>query len=318
MPGDCPICEQPLRKGQLTPELIRYFDCVKCGEYCLDENAQALFPEIISSGRLCALLNYHRIIHGRDIILTHAEIPENRLSSFRDKWDIISIDKIVKEWPSNVSGRLRLAFFLFSSRYNEMGSHFSIDSNLAISFGLLTQPEFAFALYTWQTLKYIGFADSLYFILPNGWEYRERLFQEISEKKTSSQVFVAMSFSPEHAYIYDDAIKVAIGDCQYKPMIIREKEYNDGIMDNIIAEIRQSRFLIADYTGNKNGVYYEAGFATGLGLNVIKCVHEDQVKADITPDLKIHFDVQHLNFIVWKNAGELRRKIVNRIRALNL
>ena len=33
-----------------------------------------------------------------------------------------------------------------------------------------------------------------------------------------------------------------------------------------MAEIRRSRFVVADYTGQVNGVYFEAGFALGLGL----------------------------------------------------
>ena len=36
-------------------------------------------------------------------------------------------------------------------------------------------------------------------------------------------------------------------------------------MDRIIAQIRASKFVVADFTRNRGGVYYEAGFALGLG-----------------------------------------------------
>ena len=46
----------------------------------------------------------------------------------------------------------------------------------------------------------------------------------------------------------------------------------DKIDDEIIGEIRRSRFLVADFThgdkGARGSVYYEAGFAYGLGLPV--------------------------------------------------
>ena len=59
-----------------------------------------------------------------------------------------------------------------------------------------------------------------------------------------------------------------------------------GITDEIMAEIRQSRFVIADYTGQKNGVYFEAGFALKLGLTVIPTCRTDEVG-------KLHFDIKH-------------------------
>jgi hypothetical protein len=34
-----------------------------------------------------------------------------------------------------------------------------------------------------------------------------------------------------------------------------------------MAEIQKSRFVVADYTGQRNGVYFEVGFAVGLGLD---------------------------------------------------
>jgi hypothetical protein len=44
-----------------------------------------------------------------------------------------------------------------------------------------------------------------------------------------------------------------------------------------MAEIRRSRFVVADYTGQRNGVYFEAGFGLGLGLVVIPTCRADEV-----------------------------------------
>ena len=49
--------------------------------------------------------------------------------------------------------------------------------------------------------------------------------------------------------------------------------------------------LSSDFTGNRGGVYYEAGFAHGLGLPVIfMCRDGDE----------LHFDVRQYNCIFWK------------------
>jgi nucleoside 2-deoxyribosyltransferase len=77
-------------------------------------------------------------------------------------------------------------------------------------------------------------------------------------------------------------------------------------MDEIKAEIRQSRFVIADVTHHRNGVYFEAGFADGLGVPVIWAC--DEKDADNT-----HFDAKHLNQIRWTSHDDLRERLKNRI-----
>jgi nucleoside 2-deoxyribosyltransferase len=110
------------------------------------------------------------------------------------------------------------------------------------------------------------------------------------------------------------------------------KEHNDNICDHIIAEIRNSRLLVADFTGQRGGVYFEAGFAYGIGIPVIWTCHEDwfNKEAEIEVDAEVdgmqkkvlvkqprftHFDVNHYNFIVWKNEIDLYEKLKNRILA---
>src|SRR5690606_19600043 len=95
---------------------------------------------------------------------------------------------------------------------------------------------------------------------------------------------------------------------KWKPLIVDEVEHNDGIMDKVIASINESKFVISELTHQKSGVYYEAGYAKGRGLQVIHVVQED--------DLRLcHFDVKHLNLIVWKNLDDLAAKLENRIKA---
>ena len=86
------------------------------------------------------------------------------------------------------------------------------------------------------------------------------------------------------------------------------KEHNNDINDEIIGEIRSSRFIVADFTGNRGGVYYEAGFANGLNIPVIHMCKKEELK-------KVHFDVNHRNIIDWKTGEELYERLLNRIKA---
>ena len=96
-------------------------------------------------------------------------------------------------------------------------------------------------------------------------------------------------------------------------MRIDRKEHVNKIDDEIIAEIRRSRFLVADFTqgedGARGGVYYEAGFAHGLGLQVIFTCREDAVET-------LHFDTAHYNHIVWTTPEDLRKSLKKRILAV--
>jgi hypothetical protein len=121
------------------------------------------------------------------------------------------------------------------------------------------------------------------------------------------QCFVAMWFSDEMRTAYTDGIAPAIVKAGCKPIRIDQKEHNNEIPDEIMAEIRNSQFMVADFTGQRLGVYYEAGFAMGLGRKVIWCCRKDQID-------KLHFDTNHRNHIAWENTEDLRNRLYTRIR----
>ena len=118
-----------------------------------------------------------------------------------------------------------------------------------------------------------------------------------------------MSFDPSLESAYDDGIYPAIKiDCDMDPIRIDYVDHNEKICDKIIAEIRTCQFLVADFTLQKPGVYFEAGFALGLGRPVIwTCQDSDFAN--------VHFDTRQYNHIIWANPAELRRRLADRIRA---
>ncbi len=125
------------------------------------------------------------------------------------------------------------------------------------------------------------------------------------------QVFVAMWFDDSMNEPYDCGIAPAICDTGYRPRRIDRKRYVGPVVDEILAEIRKSRFVVADLTGSSEcgapgGVYYEAGFAHALDIPVIYTCRKDRKDT-------VHFDVDHLYRIEWETCEELRKKLKNHI-----
>jgi hypothetical protein len=148
--------------------------------------------------------------------------------------------------------------------------------------------------------------DSRYSISPKGWAYLDSLRQGNPESHIG---FIAMWFdkSVDMAHM---AIQAGIRSAGYEPLRIDRKEHNNKIDDEIVAGIRRSKFLVADFTGHRGGVYFETGFATGLGLPVIWLCRQDELE-------KTHFDTRQYNFIIWETdkPSELAKALQNRIEA---
>ena len=127
----------------------------------------------------------------------------------------------------------------------------------------------------------------------------------------TAQAFIAMWFDPSMDGVYENGIRPAIEAAGYTPLRIDQKEHNNKIDDEIIAEIRRSRFVVADFThgddGVRGSVYYEAGFAYGLDIPVIYLSREGSDLA---------FDTRQYAHIMWKDTDELSDQLQNRILAV--
>ena len=122
----------------------------------------------------------------------------------------------------------------------------------------------------------------------------------------STQAFVAMWFDPSMQDAYEKGLEAGILKAGYDPVRIDGVEHVGKIDDRIIAEIRRSKFLVADFTEQRGGVYFEAGFALGLDLPVIWTCRKDDIE-------NLHFDVRQYNCIDWTEPSELAERLTNRI-----
>lgn len=123
-------------------------------------------------------------------------------------------------------------------------------------------------------------------------------------------------FSANMTSIYENGYKPVIQSLNYAAMRIDEKDFTGSIIDEIKSEITDSIALIADLTGNRGGVYYEAGIAKGLQL----CNHPIKLvlacKQDYFDKEKVHFDVSGDNILLYNDIEDLVSKLTKRLRAI--
>ena len=148
---------------------------------------------------------------------------------------------------------------------------------------------------------------------PNGGPY-SIIVTEQGQNSKSNEAFVAMWFAEEMDAVFKCGIRPGIKDAGYRAVRIDEQPEVDKIDDAILAKIRQCRFVVADFTHGKAGVrgsvYYEAGFARGLGIDVISTCRADQID-------DLQFDTRQYYHIKWKRSelDRLRQQVAECIRA---
>lgn len=135
-------------------------------------------------------------------------------------------------------------------------------------------------------------------------------FIEINETGDKSvRGFIAMSFSDSLADTRE-SIKSAIRETGFVPILIDEVHIDSGVTinDALIAEIKKCKFLVADFSQHKHGVYFEAGFALGLKRPVIYLCNADDFA-------NTHFDTNHYPHIIYSDLVELKEKLKTKIEA---
>ncbi len=136
------------------------------------------------------------------------------------------------------------------------------------------------------------------------------------EGKHSNNCFIAMSFNnAEEIKGIRNAIKEVVEDLNFSAKIVDEVHFDSDktINDAIVALIKQSKFAICDFTEQKDGVYFEAGYAAGRGMPVIYTCRKDWFDGE--KEMRSHFDTNHFPHIIYETTEELKEKLKNKIEA---
>jgi hypothetical protein len=229
-----------------------------------------------------------------------------------DKYTVISKENFLSSFPRNIIEIQSRSLMLLHKQYPKYGQ--GIEQLSQFDFFAQDNDDLTFimeamAQKNWLDIKISKVLGGQFtisspsIIAEDGWMEIERNL----DKNYSKQVFVAMWFDPtmDNAYV---AIEKAIAECGLNILRIDRKEHNNEISGEILFEIKKSRIMIADVTGQRNGVYFEAGFAMGHQKTVIWSCRENDIK-------NIHFDTRQYNHVLWKDENDLYSKMKNRLLA---
>ncbi|WP_455795504.1 hypothetical protein [Clostridium butyricum] len=313
--SNCPICRENDAKIIRDKERdIEEVSCKYCGKFKITDEAIEMLHGAIYKSQLAKISS---LIKSRDIdnkpIIT---IYSNDADIDASKQQSIKIESLLLDYPKTMAQRIDNALINLSSLSKYTGQFIKFatfkNASTVLYCDSYESSSVTFILDYLQEQGMIDFkfgrdsrtAPMEFRLTVEAWSK----INEYLEGHNSSNAFVAMSFDTDLNSIYDSSIKRAIVDAGYSPIRVDKKEFNDKICDEIVINVRKSKFIVADVTQQKNGVYFEAGFAMGLGKPVIWTVKHSDLD-------NIHFDTRQYNHIVWEDEKDLYEKLKKRILA---
>lgn len=292
---NCSICENILIHSNGDAA-----ECPRCGKYEITYEARVNLRNVNLTDR--------EFVNASGWILEHQNI----------KIDTNLAEALSSIKAPSVAERAEKVLIQINQKNHSISDRLKIDPNsqfwLGISYSA-SPNEFIYLVETYlsQSVNFLSlnkYHDNILFdiqITPRGYEYLESLKVH---NKDSQIGFCAMWFDGSVKPIWTDAIEPAIKNAGYDPKRIDGHHHNNRIDDEIIAMLRRSKFVVADFTGQRGGVYFEAGFALGLGLQVIWTCKNTELK-------DVHFDNRQYNFVLWEDdkLDEFKAALQNRIEA---
>lgn len=295
--NNCIVCDSaisPINSADMPRHTV---DCPVCGQYVasralLDDQ---LNPAVIPTGErylISAWIKWHSL-RGMDPPTLSEEVCKSAIA------DAPSYTPIE-----------RMEQFLLSMaiRSGLPGKRLRTEPSLEYPYAWAAIPAECMAYLGWlQELGYLTFANGSALVTRKGWERATELQRDFQH--SGRRAFVAMWFDDSFDSVWAEGLRPGIRDAGYEPYRIKEDIHNERIDFRIIAAIRASRFLVADVSEPRTAVYYEAGFAEGLGKLVIWTCREDRLKG-------LSFDTRQFRHVAWRDPVDLRGQLSATIQAL--
>lgn len=118
-------------------------------------------------------------------------------------------------------------------------------------------------------------------------------------------VFVITAFKSDMEPIYE-AIETAVSKYSLSAKRVKDIVGDYRITDKILNLISQAKYVVADLTHERPNVYFELGYARGLGKTVITTVRKGTT---------VHFDVKDWTYIEYDDSRTLEHQLVERLKA---
>lgn len=291
----CPICklEKQDVKAWDSGERLS-LECARCGKFTITRTAASMAKGKDLGHKLTAWI--------RERTESGSEVPEINSKTLKE------VELALPNYK--VTEKQLILLRAFEKQSNFPGQSVEIISRLDYPLAWAgSEEEFRYLLHSLIERNFImrtdgpdDLTDSFVYkfeITPTGWAFLE---EHDRPAVISDQVFVAMSFHDDLKPAWELGISHALKKARYRPYRVDAEPHIDRIDTKIITEIKNSRFLVADVTLQRPGVYFEAGYAIGLGLPVFWSVRSDDLK-------NVHFDTRQYNHIVWKDEKYLAEQL---------
>lgn len=273
-----------------------------------------------------AIKNIKYILRGlvlnKKLSIEHCSVDSNRKI-----WNIKFLKEIIKyyDYPKTPDEKIDELFYYLFKLQNYDGQKCYLQNLYDEDWKKLyfkNQNEMQFYLETLYELSYIdlgkpsaGGIYTHYNLTHEGLKYVINLTES---SRKSNKCFVAMSFNEDDLEeIYKNGIYPVLDELKFEPVLICDEEYESDktINDAMIAAIKKSKFLIADFTKQKRNVYFESGYAAGRNIPVIYTCKKEYFNDSDDINKMSAFDTNHYPHIIWNDVEDLKLQLKNKIEA---
>ncbi len=302
-----------------SPELFHVYIKDKCYMYCL-VNPNSLGEEF------CKKIKAYLVVHEDGV--TVDQIPNCYFFGEMEKSIDVSSEftnqninlvtyEMVDQWyPRTLNSKFKILINHLMKHQKYLGQHqlfFSIDEDyLFIDKELTDLEKRDYKIYLLQSLERQGFISRI----SNGmvldcFVLTEKAVSDYEDEDNvnNKNVFIAMKFDNNEKRI--NAIQDAIAIAGFSPIIMNRVETNNWIMPEIFYQIKICKFVVVDFSLPCDGAYYEAGYAAALEKPVIHLFD----KREASETNKLHFDIAQKSTIFYEDFGDLKTRLINRIKA---
>ena len=318
----CPICQYGAYiEGYISKvkrDKILMVFCLRCGEYKLKEETKFLISERYSEDEQHLISSQINDVTLDDHIFSVAEMNEFTKTSppSVDERAINLLKCFAEHYPQIGSGPLMRHIKHFSSKapnieeadFERAIAKFVYQSLSRSYSNNKEELDYLFMDYHILETKFINKFNNKLEISPKGWARLDELKIKIQESNIG---FIAMKFTDELEEYSKKWFEGGIKDAGYEAAAMYKDQHTNLIDNEMIAQIKRSKFLVCDLTENSSGAYYEAGFAHGLNKPVMflceKKFFEDKVNGGV------HFDTNHYPIRFWEygdNNGKALQKVL--------
>ena len=335
----CFFCKSEAEVSLYDAMYETYFvKCPVCGKY---EASMHFVSSIDRDVVACYLYHHEREKREKDDLFFYFLGQENEYNKGFHRPNvptrIVNYEEIQSFFPKGFSDRIDMSLLAIAKKSRFYGDEIDIkdDEMLSLLFarrfdeegnGLpleLIRNQYNSLL---EYLKNQGYIDAKglpgfthLVLLPNGWKKIERL--QISGTQ-NRDVFVSMSFD-ENLKPIREAIRKGIIDSGFSAEFMDEIIHNRQIIPEMFRLIRECKFLIMDITEPNYGAYYEAGYALGLGKEVIITCSRAAKNRELPENekkyeryLRPHFDIAQKQILLWNDHEDLSKQLTQWIKAL--